>query len=141
MVTHINTPSLLAWMGNSFELVCLLHHQQIKKALGISGMATSISTWRYTPRADEIDRKGAQIDLVIERADRMIHLCEMKFSQKAFTITKEYEKTLRERMWLFQDITKTNKTLLQTFVTTYGLANPTAWSIVHSEVTMDDLFA
>jgi hypothetical protein len=137
---HLNTPGIAAWMGTTFELICLEHHQQIKKALGISGMATSVSTWRYVPRQNDADRKGAQIDLVIERADRIIHLCELKFSQKKYTITKDYSDKLRERQWLFQEITKTNKTVVQTFVTTYGLANANSWSIVHSEVTMDDLF-
>jgi hypothetical protein len=137
---HLNTPALLSWMGNSFELICMEHHQQIKKALGISGMATSISTWRYSPSATDGTGKGAQVDLVIERADRIIHLCEMKFSQKKYTITKEYNEKLQNRLWIFQEVTKTNKTVVQTFVTTYGLANPNNWSIVHSEVTMDDLF-
>lgn len=137
---HLNTPSLLSWMGISFELICMEHHQQIKKALGISGMATSVSTWRYVPRQDEPDKKGAQVDLVIDRADRIINLCEIKFSQKKFSITKEYQEKVRDRLWLFQELTKTNKTVVQTFVTTYGLANPNSWSIVNSEVTMDDLF-
>jgi hypothetical protein len=138
---HLNTPSIMSWMGISYELICLQHHPQIKKALGISGMATAISTWRYVPRKDEADKKGAQVDLVIDRADRIIHLCEIKFSQKKYTITKEYQERLQDRLWLFQEITQTTKTVVQTFVTTYGLANPTSWSIVHSEVKMDDLFA
>ncbi len=136
---HMTAPGVNAWMGISFELVCLLHHQQIKKALGISGMATSLSTWRC--KADE--KKGllgGQIDLIIERADHMIHLCEMKFSQKKYNITAEYEEHLRERMWLFDLKTHNNKPLVHTFVTTYGLGEGKHHSIVHSEVTMDDLF-
>jgi AAA+ ATPase superfamily predicted ATPase len=138
---HLNTPGIMSWMGISFELICLEHHQQIKKALGISGMATSVSTWRYVPKNDDANRSGAQVDLVIERADRIINLCEIKFSQKRYTITKEYSEKLRDRLWLFQEVTGTNKTVVQTFVTTYGLTNPNSWSIVNSEVVMDDLFA
>jgi len=78
--------------------------------------------------------------MVIERADRIIHLFEIKFSTKKYTITKDYEKKVRERLWLFQEVTKTTKAVVQTFITTYGLSNPTSWSIVHGELTMDDLF-
>ena len=138
--THnISSQSILSWMGLTFELICLEHHEQIKKGLGIGGMATSVSTWRHI--ADKNDKTpGAQVDMVIERADRIIHLFEIKFSNNKFKITKEYEKKVRERLWLFQEITKTTKAVVQTFVTTYGLSNPNAWSIVHSELTMDDLF-
>lgn len=138
---HLNTSELLSWMGVSFELICLYHHPQIKRALGISGMATSVSTWRHIPSATSSNQKGAQVDLVIERADRIIHLCEIKFCQKRYSLTKEYVEKLRERTWLFQEVTKTTKTVVQTFVTTYGVANVNNWSIVHSEVTMEDLFS
>ena len=76
--THnLDSISIYTWMGLTFELVCILHQNQIKKALGISGMATSISTWR-SKEDKENNIHGAQIDMIIERADRMIHLCEMK---------------------------------------------------------------
>lgn len=78
--------------------------------------------------------------MVIERADRIIHLFEMKFRTRKFNIIKEYEKKVPERIWLFQEVTKTTKAVVHTCVTTYVLYNPAAWSIVHSELTMDDLF-
>lgn len=138
--THnISSPSILSWMGLTFELICLEHHEQIKKGLGINGMATSVSTWRHVSDKND-SASGAQVDMVIDRADRIIHLLEMKFSTHKYKITKEYEKKVRERLWLFQETTKTSKAVVQSFVTTYGLSNPTAWSIVHSELTMDDLF-
>ncbi len=115
------------------------HHQQIKNALLITGMATSVSTWRCSPD-EEKGLPGAQIDMIIDRADRMIHLCEMKFSQKAFNISAEYERKLRDRMWLFDLRTKNKKPLVHTFVTTFGLGEGKHHGIVHSEVTMDDLF-
>lgn len=112
---------------------------QIKKALGISGMATTVSTWRCLPD-EKNNLPGAQKDMIIERADRMIHLCEMKFSQNAYNISSEYEKKLRDRMWLFDTRTKNKKPLVHTFITTFGLGEGKHHSIVHSEVTMDDLF-
>jgi hypothetical protein len=137
---HLNSAGIAAWMGFSFENICLLHHKQIKSALGISGMATEVSTWR-SKADEENDLPGAQIDLVIERADRIIHLCEIKFSKDKYVITKDYEDKLRERSSLFRLKTKTKKSLTNTFITTFGVANGKHHSIVDSEITMDNLFA
>lgn len=101
-------------------------------------MATEVSSWRNV--ADGNNR-GGQIDLIIKRADRIIHLCEMKFSKSEYRITETYEQLLRHRMELFQSTTKTKLSLVNTFVTTYGVADGAHHSIVHSEVTMNDLFA
>jgi hypothetical protein len=136
---NIDSRSVISWMGLSFELVCLVHHRQIKAALGIAGVGTAISTWRS--KADEANNiPGFQIDMIIERADRIIHLCEMKFSTDMFAITSDYESKLRERMGLFRLATRNKKTLVNTFVTTYGVVNGKHKSIVHSEVTMNELF-
>lgn len=138
--THnYNSPSVTAWQGFSFELVCLAHLPQIKRALGISGIATSASTWRSLPERD--GSKGAQIDLVIDRADRNINLCEMKFSVSPFTISEGYEHKVRERMALFREKARTTKALVSTFVTTFGVANGKHNSIVNAEVVADDLFS
>ena len=136
---NINSRSIESWMGNSFELVCMKHHAQIKEALGIRGMSTEVSTWQVLPNEAD-NTEGAQIDMIIERADRIIHLCEMKFSQDVYHITKDYDKHIRERAGLFKYITGTKKTIVNTFITTYGVANGKYRSIVHSDVTMDDLF-
>lgn len=126
------------WQGLTFEIVCLMHTDCIKKALGISGMATEVSSWRKD--ADKTG-PGGQIDLVIKRSDRIVHLCEMKFSKSEYRITEAYDQLLRQRMELFQSSTKTKLSLVVTFVTTYGVADGLHHSIVHSEVMMDDLFA
>lgn len=137
---HLDDAGILAWEGLAFELICMQHYVQIKKALGIAGVATEISTWKCGP--DEArDLPGAQIDMIIARADRLIHLCEIKFSGKPYNITADYEKRLRDRMWLFDLRTKNRRPLVHTFVTTFGLGEGRHHSIVHSEVTMDDLFA
>lgn len=136
---NIYSRGISAWMGNCFELVCMKHHMQIKEALGIRATATTVSTWQVV--ADEKKEcPGAQIDMLIDRSDRIIHLCEIKFSEDSFTIDKEYERELRERMSLFKDITKTKKTIVNTFITTYGVTNGKHKSLVHSEVTLEDLF-
>lgn len=136
---HIDSRSISSWMGLTFELICMEHHVQIKKALGISGMATAVSSWRCKPD-EEAGTSGAQIDLIIERSDRIIHLCELKFSQEPYGITKDYAEKIRHRSWLFKTQTQTKKTIVNTFVTTFGLGFGKNHSIVHSEVTLDDLF-
>lgn len=136
---HFQSHSVESWQGMSFELICLTHLRQIKHRLGISGIAAEASSWRCRPSKNE-DGKGAQIDLLIDRADRIINLCEMKFSTNSFTISKSYEQTLRERMGIFKAKTKTAKSLVNTFVTTFGISNGAHYSIVGSEVVMDDLF-
>ncbi len=136
---HMDSRSVLSWMGLTFELICMSHHQQIKQALGISGMATNVSTWRSLPDK-ETGTPGAQIDLIIERADRIIHLCELKFSQEPYNISIDYADKIRQRGWLFKEHTHTRKSIVNTFVTTYGLKKGKHNSIVHSETTMDDLF-
>lgn len=137
------TPSVMAWRGLTFELVCLLHIDQINQALGIMGMLTSESCWRSS-QAQEVDSSGkqmkAQIDMIIDRSDRIIHLCEMKFSNEKYIITKEYEERLRDKMTIFRQETKTTKMLNLTFVTTHGVAKGVHAGIVQSQVTIDDLF-
>ena len=136
---HSTSRSVESWQGLTFELLCLMHTRQIRKALNIGGVATEVSAW-----FDQADKKkalrGSQIDLIIERADRIIHLCEMKFSQGEFRITADYEEKLRNRMMLFKEKTKNKMSLVHTFVTTFGVANGKHSSLVHSEVTLDGLF-
>ena len=136
---HYDSRSVESWQGLSFELLCLLHISEMKTALGIAGVATEVSAW-FEKTDKENGIHGAQIDLIIERADRVIHLCEMKFCQDGYRLTSEYAMKLRERMGLFREKTKTRKALVNTFVTTFGVANKNSSSLVHSEVTLDDLF-
>ena len=134
---NLLTPSVQAWQGFSFETICALHLDQIKKKLGISGIATSTSTWRSLGNNEN---RGTQIDLVIERSDRIINLCEIKFSTEPYTITKDYEEKLRNRMALFKAETKTRKSVATTMVTTYGIVRGIHSGIVQNEIVMNDLF-
>lgn len=130
------------WQGLTFELVCMTHIEQIKQRLGISGMLTEESAWRsqeeYLVAPNKT--KKAQIDLVIDRSDRIIHLCEIKFSKELYSIDKDYEMALREKMSVFHDETKTRKSLLTTMITTYGVKTNIHSGIVAAQVTMEDLF-
>jgi AAA+ ATPase superfamily predicted ATPase len=127
-----------SWSGNAFESVCLKHIQQIKKALGIEGVYTEASSWRYHPEKSE---KGAQIDLVIDRQDMCINICEMKFSTNEFTIEKGYASELENKVAVFKTQTKTRKTLFVTMVTTFGMVeNANSIKLVQNKITMDSLF-
>ena len=136
---NLDDSGVKSWMGLTFELICMRHHKQIKKALGISGIGTSVSTWKCMPDPDN-ETPGTQIDMLIERSDRVIHLCEIKFCEEEYSITSDYEMRLRRRMGIFKERTKTKDAVVHTFVTTFGLGEGKHHSIVHSEVTMDDLF-
>lgn len=136
---HFTGRSVEAWEGFTFEEICLRHLPQIKHGLGISGMATEASAWRFVPQKGD-DRKGAQIDLVIQRADKITHLVEMKFSERPFTITKDYEQRLQERKHLFMDMTGISRGVVHTFITPIGLAKGMHSAFVHSQLTAKDLF-
>lgn len=136
---NFESRSIEVWQGISFELLCKLHGEQIKTALGISGMSSDLSVWKVVANKEQ-SIPGSQIDLVIDRADRMTHLCEIKFSKGPYRITKEYELKLRERMEIFRELTKSKKSLVHTFITTYGVAEGSHNSLIHSEVTMNSLF-
>ncbi|MBQ6156662.1 MAG: AAA family ATPase [Bacteroidales bacterium] len=138
--THnYNSHSVESWQGYAFELICFTHIAQIRQSLGISGISTAASSWRYIPVKTE-EGKKAQIDLVIERGDRNINLCEMKFSGGPFIIKKSYAEDVRKRTQLFREKEKVSYGLFQTFVTTFGVADGVNKDIVDSEVTAEDLF-
>ena len=125
-----------AWSGYAFEQVCLAHIHQIKAALGISGIHTDHASW-----VGRSDGKGAQIDLVIDRGDRAINLCEMKYANGPFEIDRAYDLTLREKIEVFRKETKTRKALFLTMITTYGVKPGKYAGIVQSQISMDELLA
>jgi len=125
-----------AWRGYAFEQVCLAHLPQIKGKLGISGVATTTSSW-----LGQRDGQKAQIDLVLARRDGVINLCEMKFADREYEITKAYADRLRQQRWAFADHAPKSAALHTTLVTPYGVKRNIHWSEVQAEVTLDDLFA
>jgi hypothetical protein len=134
-----NSPAWRSWSGTAFEDICLKHTLQIKQALGISGIHTSERAWQHAPAKGE---RGAQIDLLIDRQDFCINICEMKFSTEKFTLTKKYVEDLQYKLSVFREVTQTRKTLFVTFITTFGLTdNAYRLNFVQQQVTMDALFA
>src|ERR1017187_823380 len=132
-----NGQSWKSWSGVAFERVCLKHIAQLKKVLGISVVYTEESAWRYVPKSGT----GAQIDLLIDRRDFVIHICEMKYSESLFAIDKKYAGELENKMDIFRRHTKTKKSLFITMVTTFGIKNNEyASRLVQNSITMDALF-
>ena len=131
----LNTPSYFTWCGLSFERVCLLHVSQIKDALGIRGISSNEYSWRSSRSTP-----GAQIDLIIDRKDDVMNICEMKYSQEEYTIDSQYEKNLLNKIDAFRTETKTKKALLPTMITLDGLKKNQYSNSIACSLSGDDLF-
>ncbi len=132
-------PTWRSWSGLAFESICHEHIPQIMNALDLSPSAIP-STWRYVPRnTDEND--GAQIDLLFDRDDDVITLCEIKYTENLFTITKDYAENLKKKVEVYRKITRTNKQLFITLISANGVkVNKYSKELISGVVTLDDLF-
>lgn len=133
--SYYGTPSYDTWSGNAFELLCLNNIASIKSALGISGVLTNESAWR-----SEKSKPGAQIDLLIERRDGVINVCEMKYSAVKYSISEEYEENLRNKLAVFRNETRTTAALHLTMIVSNGLVQNEHSDIVVNVITGKDLF-
>lgn len=124
------------WAGLAFEQLCLNHHQQIEKALGISGIITQVYSWTTPPNADE----KAQIDLIIQRADKVINICEMKFYESKYTIKAKDYNDMERRVRIFRESRSICKAIHPVLVTTYGLTHNKYSHLFQNVVTLKDLF-
>lgn len=125
-----------AWSGYAFEQICQYHSHNLKKHLGISGVYTEVSTWRSKKK-----KGGAQIDLIFDRKDHVINICEIKFSETQYTITKAYAEKLKNKLQVFKEETRTKKTLFLTMISTYGIKKNAHYiNYVKDALTMDALF-
>ena len=132
------TPSFTRWAGYAFENLCFKHTAEIKKALGISGVITNEYSFNF--KGNE-DLNGAQIDLVIDRADNVINLLEARFYDSEFTVTEEYARQLRRKVHVFTTRTKTRKAVFITMLSVFGVQkNMHYLGIVTNQLRLDDLF-
>ncbi len=144
----IGTPEYAAWSGYSFETVCLHHIEQIINALGISGTYYAPCSWTYRPpkattndsNVDEDLKTGGQIDLLIDRNDKTISVCEMKYASGEYEITKTYANRVEQRLRTFKKVTNTKKSFSIVYVTPFGLYNNMYARKVNKQITADDLF-
>ena len=128
-----------AWSGYAFEAVCRKHIDQILHALDIQASST-IGTWKFTT-SKKVTQNGCQVDLIIDRSDDAINICEIKYTDKPFVIDKQYAEKLRYTMELFRKQTSTEKQLFLTFISSSGLKQ-TMYSkeLVANTVLLNDLF-
>ena len=126
------------WCGLAFERVCLAHIPQIKHALSIGGVSSNEYSW-FARKTE--NRPGAQIDLLLDRSDETINICEIKYTSSGeFTMTGEEEQKVLYRRECFQKDTRTTKAVHLTMITTYGLFPNAHADIFQNVVTADDLF-
>lgn len=133
-INFVGQPAYYSWEGYAFEVVCLNHIPQIKKVLGIEG----IDSLDYSFSSNVL--AGAQIDLLIDRKDNVINLCEMKYSSDIFTIDAKYEERLLNKIRVFKEVTKTKKAIVLTFVTLNGVTKNSHYGIVRKEISAKDFF-
>ena len=136
--SKINSPTWKAWSGYAFESICYKHIANIRKALKLGADAV-VGTWSYIPKTKEED--GAQIDLLFDRQDDAISICEIKYTNKPFELDKQYARNLLNKIEVFKKITKTSKQIFVAMISANGL-KPTVYSeeLVTDCVTLEDLF-
>ncbi|MCK4608041.1 MAG: AAA family ATPase [Gammaproteobacteria bacterium] len=132
-------PGWQSWSGYAFEAVCYKHIRQIRKALKLSPAAIP-NSWRYVPKQYNKER-GAQIDLLFDRQDNSITLCEIKYNDKPFVLTKDYVDILKHKMTTFKQQTRTKKQLFMAFIAANDIKNNYySDDIIDGVVTLDSLF-
>jgi hypothetical protein len=136
-----NTAGYRSWAGYAFEGICLKHAQQIRNALGIASLAVETGTWRYIPKSNSPRERGAQIDLLFDRSDGIVTLCEIKYSNNRFVVDKAYARELKNKISIFEKQTNTPKKVFLALITTHGLRKNT-WSedLIDNAITAKDLF-
>jgi len=131
-----NQPTYKIWSGFSFETICIKHVEQIKEGLKISGVNSLQGSW-----IEKNKKNNAQIDLLIDRDDNIINICEMKFYNTGFILDKKYANEIAKKVDAFCLSTKTKKNIFVTFITSYGLiSNKYSKQHVQSELTINHLF-
>ena len=130
-----NSHAHTTWSGLAFEMLCLNHAEQIKKALGISGIVANVFAWCGTD-----GKQSAQIDMLIDRADRAINICEMKFFQQPYAMTAADEENIERKVAIFIAATGTDKNVILTMITAKGLVQNEYAECVQRQLTLDELF-
>ena len=135
---NYNSSAMNNWLGLAFEEVVFSHIDQIKRSLGISGVVTRESSWSVE---GDNENSGMQIDLIIDRDDRVINVCEIKFSRREYTVTGGYARKIEERIEKVREFTNGRGSIISVLVTTYGLKNNEFSGRFPKVITMEDLFA
>ena len=133
-----NSPMYYNWCGLAFERVCFAHEEQILQALGISGISTTFYSWRTTPK--ETSSTGAQVDLVIDRSDGVIDLCEIKYTKEPYSMNLEDETQAETRIARLSEATHADKAIHLVLISAKGLKKNEYSGIFQNIITLEDLF-
>ena len=125
------------WRGQAFEILCFKNTDSIKSVLGIRGVRTECYPWY---NSDDQKKDRVQIDMVIERADRITNLCEMKYTNKPFSIDASYEQQLLKKRDVFKEKTGTSDALKIILISAKGLTGTAYTSLISEVITLEDLF-
>ena len=131
-----NSSSANSWRGLTFENVCFRHIDQIKKALDIYGVHTTHSAWFGY---DE-ELGGARIDLILDRDDHVLNMCEIKYLSGDFSVNAAYQRKLANRQAILQKMISPKQVIHQTLITTYGLTQNEYSGVFSKVITLEDLF-
>ena len=134
---NVSSQKIVSWRGNAFENVCFNHVKQIKAALLIAGISSKESAW--SPKAED-GKEGMQIDMLIDRADNVLNLCEIKYYTGSFQVDKQYFMTMLKRKKTLEEAVHAKKSVRNTLITTFGLAKNKYSDIFTNVVTLDDMF-
>lgn len=133
---NVTSSPVSIWRGFAFENVCFNHVEQIKTALGISGVISENSAW--SKKGD--DEEGTQIDLLISRNDNVVNMCEIKYYSGDFSVNKDYYKVLLRRQAILTEKVSPKTTIHSTLITTFGLTQNEYSNIFTNVIVLDDLF-
>lgn len=152
-----NSHMFSTWSGLAFEKLCLNHEQQIRAALGVSGVSAEVFSWfskaseketsadaeanPKTGKKTAVKARGAQIDMLIDRADKTINVCEMKFWSTLYSMSAKDEADIERRVSALRHETGTDKNVIVTLVTTKGLVRNEHSESVQKVVVLEELFA
>lgn len=140
-LAQAHTPACHAWAGFAFETLCLQHAAHVQRALGLGDVAAEVGAWRFVPSRATHRERGAQVDLLFDRADGVITLCEIKHSDEVFTVDKALARELIAKVDVFTSVTRTRKDVQLALITTHGLKR-NVWSedLVVQDVGLEELF-
>lgn len=134
----MGTPAYYNWLGYAFETICYKHIHEIKKALDLT-VSTNIGVWRYIPKKEDSDT-GVQIDMLFDREDGIVSLCEIKYTKEPFSIDKAYAENLKNKMAVYKAKTHSKKQIQLVLISANGIkTNYYSEELISQVITLEQL--
>ena len=136
-----NTNRLHAWAGYAFEAICFKHLPQVELALDLDKLAPLASSFRHQPTKQHPDISGTQIDLLFERSDDAVTLCEIKYTDKPFALDKKTVMALHQKQAVYETVTGTSRQVFTALISASGVKKSKYIDFLDGGVvTLSDLF-